>query len=315
MGPEDHWNRAYYQLPRWRNGPAGMTALSAVDIALWDIEAKRLGVPLWRLLGGRLRKESRVYYTHWSASIEEKRTPEAFRDWALETRGKGWSAVKWTLAAQGTDPERIARTGAELEAVRSAVGDSMDLCLEAAETFSVRSAVEFTNGVAKYRPLWIEEPTLRENSVGLGEVAAKSPVAVATGEGLFTRFEFKSLLEARGASIVQPDVTHAGGITEIRKIAALAEAFGVEVAPHQCSGPVAHVASLTAMSVCRNFLIQEWEAADEAVFRELTDGTYPVQKNGAVELSELPGLGLRVNLSEFTRRFPFKATRRRALIN
>jgi galactonate dehydratase len=313
-GPEEHWNRAYYQLSRWRNGPAAMSALSALDIALWDIEAKRLGVPLSRLLGGRLRDSSRVYYTHWGASIEDHRTPEAFRDWAIETRNKHWTAVKWTLAAQGTEAERITRSCAEIEAVRKAVGDSMDLSLEAAETFSVRSAIEFAAAVAKYRPLWIEEPTLRENPVGLGEVAAKSPVAIASGEGLFSRFEFRSLLDAKGASIIQPDVLHAGGITEIRKIAALAETYGVEVAPHQCSGPIAHVASLNAMSACRNFLIQEWEAEDDKAYQELTDGTYPVQNNGYVALNDRPGLGIQVNFAEFNKRFPFRATRRRALM-
>lgn len=314
-GPEEHWNRAYYQLSRWRNGPAALTALSAVDIALWDIEAKRLGVPLSRLLGGSLRQQSRVYYTHWGASIESHRTPEAFRDWAIETRSKGWTAVKWTLDAQGTEPERIAHASAELDAIRKATGDSMDLMLEAAETFSIRSAIDFARAVDKFHPLWIEEPTLRENPAGLGEVAARSPVAVASGEGLFSRSEFRTLLEARGASIIQPDVLHAGGITEIRKIANLAEAYGVEIAPHQCSGPIAHVASLAAMSVCRNFLIQEWEAADDAVFQEMTGGTYPVQHNGQVTLSDRPGLGLKFDLAEFTKRFPFKNSRRRALIH
>jgi galactonate dehydratase len=313
-GPEEHWNRAYYQLSRWRNGPAVMSALSAVDIALWDLEGKRLGVPVWRLLGGRLRKTSRVYYTHWGASIETRRTPEAFRDWAIETKRNGWTAVKWTLAGQGTEAERIAAGCAELDAIRKAVGNSLDLSLEAAEMFSVRSAIEFAREAAKYHPLWIEEPTLRENPSGLGEVASKSPVAIATGEGLFSRFEFRSLLEANGASIIQPDVLHAGGITEIRKITNLAETYGVEIAPHQCSGPIAHVASLAAMSVCRNFLIQEWEAADDTVFRELTNGTYPIQQNGYVELNGRPGLGLELNLAEFTRRFPYKTTRRRSLI-
>jgi galactonate dehydratase len=152
-GPEAHWNRAYYQLSRWRNGPAPMSAISAVDIALWDIEAQRLGVPLWRLLGGPLRRASRVYYTHWGASIENHRTPQAFHDWAIETRKKGWTAVKWTLAAQGSESERITRAGAELEAIRGAVGNSLDLMLEAAEIFSVRSAIEFANAIAKYKPL------------------------------------------------------------------------------------------------------------------------------------------------------------------
>jgi len=313
-GVEEHWNRAYYQLSRWRNGPAVMSAISALDIALWDIEAKRLDVPLWRLLGGRLRKTSRVYYTHWGAPVESHRTPEAFHDWAIETRKRGWTAVKWTLAGQGSEAERIARACAELEAIRSAVGSAMDLSLEAAETFSVRSAIEFAGAVAKYHPLWIEEPTLRENPAGLGEVAAKSPVAIATGEGLFSRFEFRTLLEARGASIIQPDVLHAGGITEIRKIASMAEAFGAEVAPHQCSGPIAHVASLNVMSVCRNFLIQEWEAADDQVFQEMTGGSYPVQRDGHVELNERPGLGLEVNFAEFQKKFPYRPSRRRSLI-
>lgn len=313
-GAEEHWNRIYYQLSRWRNGPAAMSALSAVDIALWDIEARRLGIPVWQLLGGQLRPASRAYYTHWGASLEAHRTPEAFHNWALETRKNGWTAVKWTLAPQGTEAERIKRGCAELEAVRKAVGDSMDLCLEAAEMFTVRSAIEFTRAIAQYRPLWIEEPTLRENPAGLGAVAEKSPVPVASGEGLLSRYEFRPLLEARGAAIIQPDVLHAGGITEIRKIANLAETYGVEVAPHQCSGPIAHVASLAAMSVCRNFLVQEWEAADDTVFQELTGGTYPVQKDGLVTLPNTPGLGVEVNFAEFKKRFPFKASRRRSLI-
>jgi galactonate dehydratase len=114
--------------------------------------------------------------------------------------------------------------------------------------------------------------------------------------------------------VVQPDVLHAGGITEIRKIANLAETYGVEIAPHQCSGPIGHVASLCAMSVCRNFLIQEWEAADDTIYREMTEGTYPVQKDGYVTLSYAPGLGLKIDFAAFIRQYPFKETRRKALL-
>lgn len=153
--------------------------------------------------------------------------------------------------------------------------------------------------VERFRPLFLEEPVLRENASGLGEIAAKSPVPIATGEGLFSRYEFFPLLEARGAAIVQPDVPHAGGITEIRKIANLAEVYGVQIAPHQCSGPIAHVALLTAMSSCRNFLIQEWEGADDKTFHDLTNGSYTTQKQGSVTLSDAPGLGLRVDFEEF----------------
>ena len=306
-GIEEHWNRSYYLLSRWRNGPPAMTALSAIDIALWDIEGKRLNLPVHRLLQGPLQPRLRVYYTHWHASLEgAKRTPEHFAEWARQTRAKGWTAVKWSIPAGGTDADRIAQIGRELEAVRGAVGSSLDLALEASETFTVRSAIELAQAIAPSKPLWIEEPTLRESPRGLGDVAARSPVPIATGEGLFTRYEFAALLERKGAAIIQPDVMHAGGTTEIRKIANLAETYGVEVAPHQCSGPIGHVASLNAMSVCRNFLVQEWESADDDLYVELTDGKYPVQKAGTVALPEGPGLGLSVNFTEFKKRCPYK---------
>ena len=105
---------------------------------------------------------------------------------------------------------------------------------------------------------------------------------------------------------MQPDVIHAGGITEIRKIASLAETYGVEITPHQCSGPIAHVASLAAMSVCRNFLMQEWEAADDAIYQEVTGGKYPVQKNGVIALPGGPGLGITVDFAQFKKRCPYK---------
>ena len=308
-GIEDHWDRNYYRLSRWRNGPVANTALSALDIALWDIEGKRLGVPVWRLLGGAIQRRLRVYHTHWHANLQ--RTPEAFAENAVKAKEAGWTAVKWTVPLEGTEQDRIARATAEVAAVRQAAGPAFDIGLEAAERFTIRSAIEFARAVAPSRPLFFEEPTWRENPAGLGEVAAKSPVPIATGEGLFSRHEFRPLLEARGAAIIQPDVLHAGGITEIRKIAALAETWGVEVAPHQCSGPVGHLASLHAMSVCRNFLIQEWEAADDQLFQDLTKGLYPTQKQGHVALPEAPGLGLEMDFALLAQRCPYRPTTRR----
>ena len=314
-GPEEHWNRVYYVATRWRNGPALMTGLSAIDQALWDIEAKRLNVPLHRLLGGPIRREQRVYFTHWDASIpKDKRDIAALTDLAHKTRAAGWTAVNYTLPQAGTELERIDKNVAEVASLRQVFGSQGDIALECAETFSVRSAIQFANAIAPYRPLFLEEPTLRENPAGLGEVAAKSPVPIATGEGLFSRYEFRQLLDAKGAAIIQPDVMHAGGITELRKIGNLAETYGVEIAPHQCSGPVAHMASLATMSVCRNCLIHEWEGADDEVFREMTEGTYPTQKNGLVRLPDAPGLGIQVNFTEFQKKYPYKAVRGRAQV-
>lgn len=251
-----------------------------------------------------MRPRFRVYYTHWDSTAKD-RSPQAIAERASHTLAAGWTAVKWAVPRGVSEAERIEATVRRLEAIRKAVGDRLDLCLELYESFTVRSAIRFAEAVAPYKPLFIEEPVQRENPLAFTEVAAKSPVPVATGEGLLNRYEFRQLLEAKGALIIQPDVLHVGGITELRKIANLAETFGVEVAPHQCKGPLAHVASLAAMSVCRNFLIHEWEADDDALYQELTGGRYLVQTGGTVGLPQAPGLGLDVDFAQLTRRFPY----------
>lgn len=305
-GIEDHWNRNYYQLSRYRDGSVLMTALAAVDIALWDIEGKRLREPVWRLLGSAEARPMRVYYSHWSHDLNP-RTPERLTELAAKTRAAGWTCVKWVLPKGGSEPERLRRLVAEVEAVRKGGGPDLEIGLEMWETFNVRSAIDFARAVAPFRPLFIEEPTWREMPQALGEIAAKSPVPLAGGEGLVSRYEFKHLLEARGAQILQPDVIHCGGITEIRKIASLGEVYGAEMAPHMYYGPVAHVASLHSMASVRNFLMQEWDAGMESVFTALTRGTFPVVKNGHALLSDTPGLGLEMDWAELDRRYPYKS--------
>ena len=304
-GIEDHWNRNYFELSRYRNGPVLMTALSAVDIALWDIQGKRLGEPLWRLSGAAETRPLRVYYSHWTQGLGP-RSPERLAELAAQTRAAGWNCVKWVLPKGGTESERLRRLVAEVGAVRKGGGPDLDIALEMWETFTVRSAIEFARAVAPYRPLFIEEPFWREMPAALGEIAAKSPVPLAGGEGLVSRYEFKQLFDAKGAQIVQPDVIHCGGISEIRKIAALADVYGVEIAPHMFYGPVAHVASLQAMTGVRNFLIQEWDADMELVFRAVTRNTFPAVDKGHVKLSDGPGLGLEMDWAELDRRFPYK---------
>ncbi len=310
-GVEEHWNRNYFELSRYRNGPVLMTALAAIDIALWDIAGKSLGQPVWRLAGSSRAQPMRVYYSHWSQSLNP-RTPEALAKLAAGARDAGWTCVKWVLPKGGSESERLRRLVAEVEAVRSGGGPDLDIGLEMWETFSVRSAIEFARAVAPYRPLFIEEPTWRETPQALGEIAAKSPVAVAGGEGLISRYEFKQLLDAKGAQVIQPEVIHCGGITEMRKIAALGEVYGVEIAPHMFYGPVAHVASLHAMAAVRSFLIQEWDAVMESRFASLTRNTFPLFSKGSVTLSERPGLGIDMNWEEWARSFPYKGQSLRA---
>jgi galactonate dehydratase len=303
-GIEEHWNRNYYQLSRYRNGPVLMTALAAVDIALWDIAGKSLQRPVWALLGAAEPPVLRAYYSHWSQELSP-RTPEKLAQLAAETRAAGWTCVKWVLPKGGGESERLERLTAEVAAVRKGGGPTLDIGLELWETFSARSALEFARAVAPYRPLFIEEPTWREMPGALGALARQSPVAVAGGEGMVSRYEFKQLLDAGGASIVQPDVIHCGGISEIRKIAALADVYGAEISPHMYYGPVAHVASLHSMAAVRNFLMQEWDAGMEPVFAPLTRGTFPKAERGQVALSARPGLGLEMDWAEWQKRHPY----------
>jgi galactonate dehydratase len=306
-GVEEHWNNMYHQLSRWRDGSVLMTALAAVDIALWDLEGKRLRVPCWRLAGASTARPLRVYYSHWSQDLRP-RSPAALRELAAKTRESGWDAVKWVVPRGSTDRERLNQAVAECEAVR---GAGLDFGLEMWEKFTVRSAIEFAHAVAPFRPLFLEEPVLRESPQALAQVAAKSPVPIATGEGLLTRFEFRHLLDHGGAQIIQPDVVHCGGITEIRRIASLAETYAVEISPHMWYGPIGHAASLHAMSSARNFFLQEWDAVHDGVFTELTGGSHPLPKNGAVTPPSLPGLGIEMDWAAWEKRCPYQRSTRR----
>lgn len=307
---DDLWNRAYYQLSRWRDGSVLMTALSAVDLALWDIEGRRFGVPVSRLLGAGPGKNLRVYYSHWSQELKQ-RTPAALAELARQTKASGWTAVKWIAFRGGSESERLRRIVAEVQAVREAAGPDFEIALELAETFTVRTALELARALAPFRVMFIEEPTWRESPQALGQLAAASPVPIAAGEGLLTRYDFRHLLDAKGAQVLQPDVIHCGGITELRRIAAFADTHGAEIAPHMWYGPIAHAASLHAMAACRNFLIQEWDAVHDSVFSELTRGTYPVPSGGRVTVPTRPGLGIEMDFDAWEKRFPWQGPSRR----
>ncbi len=301
-GTEDHWNRAYYQLSRWRDGSVLMTALAALDIALWDLEGKRLNVPCWRLAGAGRAKSLGVYYSHWSQGAPS-RSPAALKELAAKTIEQGWNAVKWVVPRAESERHRLEQAVRECEAVRSA---GLDFALEMWETFTVRSAIDFARAVAPFRPLFIEEPVLRESPQAIAEVARASPVPVAAGEGLLTRYDFRHLLDHNGARIIQPDVLHCGGITEIRRIASLAETYGVEISPHMWYGPVGHAASVHAMSSARNFFLQEWDAVNDSIFTELTHGTHFTPRKGTVTPSQAPGLGLTMDWTAWETRCPYR---------
>lgn len=292
---EDHWrvlaNGGFY-----RGGPVLSSALSGLDQALWDIFGKSVGLPVHRLLGGPVRDRVRVY--GWIGGDE----PSAVADAAAAQLEAGFTAVKMNASGRLGPIGTVAETDAVLRRasrVREVLGDDRDFALDFHGRVSAANARRLLPRLAELHPLFVEEPVLPENAAALPSVVAASPVPIATGERLFSRWDFLPALQA-GISVVQPDLSHAGGISEVRRIASLAEVFDVSLAPHCPLGPIALAASLQVAFATPNFLIQEqsggihynvgaelWDyLVDPEIFR-FTDGH--------ATLPSAPGLGIDVD--------------------
>jgi galactonate dehydratase len=250
----EHCWQILYRSGFWRMGVIGLSAISGIDQALWDIKGKDLGKPVYELLGGRVRDKVRVY-THYFGS-----TPAELAEEALQKVERGWTALK-TVAAPITQIidglAGIKKAEAELRAVREAVGDHVDILLDLHGRLSPQMAVQYGKAFEPYTPLFIEEPCQAENPAAMATVARAISIPVATGERLFTRWGFREVLQLGAASLLQPDTCHAGGISEVRKIASMAEVYYAGIAPHNPYGPVATAACIQVDLVCPNFIIQE----------------------------------------------------------
>lgn len=294
-GPERHWHRLYHAW-RWRGGPVQQTAISALDIALWDLEGKRLGVPVYRLLGGPIETRFRAYASHW---LEGATTPAEAEAGACEAVRRGFTGFKWSPFAEGwwrDGEERGMRSAAALmEAARGAAGPEVDIFIECGERLSPRTAVRAAELLGPFRPGWFEEPIPFENPRAMGELQRQIQVPIATGERLLSRWEFEQLLAESGCRVVQPDVMHAGGITEVRKIAAMADTRLIGVAPHNPTGPISMLASMHVMASIPNGLVLE-QMENERTLRD-SICTHPIPYAcGYFELTDRPGLGTDLNL-------------------
>jgi len=252
MRIEDHWQT----LTRggfYRGGPILSSAVAGIDQALWDIAGKALGVPVHVLLGGPVRERIRIYA--WVGGDEPAEVAEAA---AMQVE-QGLTAVKMNATGRFgliETPSAVAAVVARAADVRAVLGDHRDLALDFHGRVSGPMARRLIAALEPVQPLFIEEPVVPENGHRLAGIVASSPVAIAVGERLFSRWDFRPALEA-GVSVVQPDVSHAGGISEVRRIAALAETFGAVVAPHCPLGPISLAASLQVGFATPNLLIQE----------------------------------------------------------
>lgn len=294
-GVERHW-QAMYQAWRWRGGPTLFTALGALDIALWDLEGKRLGVPVYRLLGGPFRPRLKAYASHWLAGAQ---TPQQAFDGAQEAVRRGFSGFKWGPFNRQrlieNEAREIARATEMMAAARDGAGAHTEIYIECAELLSPRSAVIAARAFEPYRPGWFEEPIPFENAKAMVALQKEIAVPIATGERLLSRWEFRELLEGGGCKIIQPDVMHGAGITEMRKIANLADTYYVPVAPHNPGGPICNLAAMHVAAAIPNFHILEQMEEERPLRDELC--TNPVRyADGYFELPTTPGLGTDLNL-------------------
>ncbi|MEV0054586.1 galactonate dehydratase [Saccharopolyspora shandongensis] len=249
---EDHW-QVMTRGGFYRGGPILSSAVAGIDQALWDIKGKALGVPVHELLGGAVRDRVRTY--SWIAGDE----PDRVADHARERMQEGFDAVKMN----GTGRVRALESKAELDllvgrvaAVREAIGDRADIAIDFHGRVSPALAREACRLLEPLHPLFVEEPIVPELTADFGRICASTTVPIATGERLYSRWDFRDVLGS-GIAVAQPDLSHAGGISEVRRIAAMAEAHGVSLAPHCPLGPIAFAASLQIDFACPNALIQE----------------------------------------------------------
>lgn len=299
MANELHWMRLY-QDNIGRGGRLFSTALSGIDLALWDLRGKALGVPVYKLLGGPIRDKIRVYANGWYTTPG---APELNAEEAKRVVAMGYTAMKfdpyghdsyYTITAEEAQlsEDRVA-------AVREAVGPDVDILVEVHAKFNVHTAIELGQRLEKYRPFWFEEPVSQENVSEMAQVRDHVRIPIATGERLYLKYPFYELVKAQAVDVLQPDICNAGGITELKKIAAIAESQHVSMAPHNTNAAVGTVASMHLDVAMPNFLIQEYHAEFyEPHYFEVFDGL-PRQKDGYVELSEDAGFGLTLNEDVF----------------
>ncbi|HEU4754235.1 MAG TPA: galactonate dehydratase, partial [Armatimonadota bacterium] len=261
---------------------------SGIEQAMWDLLGKSLGVPVYQLLGGACRDRIRMY-AHCGGA-----TPEEAAAAARQRVAEGYTALKTGI---GRFPARILETPAFVEecaarfaAMREAVGPGIDLAIDFHGQVSPALAIRLAQALEPYHPMFIEEPCLPENVDTLVTVARSTSIPIATGERLFTKWAFREVLEKQAAAVVQPDLCHAGGILEGKKIAAMAECYYAAVAPHNPLGPISLAACLQLDACIPNFLVQEQVSLGEGYLREafrVVDGYIPLPTG--------PGLGIELD--------------------
>lgn len=295
---EDHWQRMY-RGGFYRGGPVLMSAIAGIDQALWDIKGKLLGTPVYELLGGRARDRIRVY--QWIGGDR----PSEVGDAATEKVDEGFSALKMNATSEirrVDSPAVVQQAKERLRTVREAVGPNVDIGVDFHGRVTKPMAKRLAKALEPFEPMFIEEPVLPEHNDVLPEIAAHTTIPIATGERMFSRWDFKTVFEQGTVDVIQPDLSHAGGITEVKKIASMAEAYDVALAPHCPLGPIALASCIHVDTCSPNALIQEQSLnihynKTSDVLDYLVDTEVFDYHDGYVDVPSAPGLGIDLNES------------------
>ena len=289
------WNRIY----RARNSQWGSTvqsALACIDIALWDIVGQRLGVPVYKLLGGKIHERLAIYTSYRWGNIP--RTADAYARRTRELVAEGARAGKWDPFFDPVDLNRqatlktINEVAQMVRGIREASPD-FEICVEAHAKFNTGSAVRIAKAIEPYNPMYFEEPVAPENPDAMAEVQRATTVPIAAGERIKSRLGLREYLEKQAFRLFQPDAAHVGGITEYRKMASMAESYFIPVAPHNPNGPVCLAAQLHLSVATPNFVIFEEGRTDPLVCKEWF-GEWE-ESRAYFKVPESPGLGIRIS--------------------
>lgn len=300
-------NRIYEKLRRHgryggSTNPPLIFALTGIDNALYDIVGKALGVPVYKLLGGKFRDAIRLYADCHAGETED---PRAYAEKALEVVEMGFSAVKfdvdntgvgkldsfnWTVGAK-----EMTHIIDLIAGIREALGYETDLAIDCHGQFDLPSAITLAKAVEPLRLMWLEEPVPAENINALAQVRASSSTVICTGENQYTRFEFLELFANKAVDVIMPDLAKAGGIAEGKRIADIADAHYIPIAPHNVSSPLGMMAACHVLASVPNFLVLELHALNIPWWSDLCDGDKPFIQNGLMTVSERPGIGVELN--------------------
>lgn len=293
------WQRMY-RSGFYRGGPITMSAISGIEMALWDIKGKALGVPVYDLMGGAVREKIRMY-THVKAiAIKGGNTVDEMCALAKKRLADwGMTALKYSIIAPISPIIGKAEMKPHIErfaAVRETIGDDVDLAIDFHGRVTPANAPRLIDALAPYHPLFVEEPVLPDNVDEMVDIAKRTNVPIAAGERLFTRWGYRELIEKQAVRVLQPDLCHVGGIFEARKIAAMGETYHMYMAPHNPLGPISLAACLQLDACIPNFLVQEFPGIPEGwdLGNELLKEPFEI-KNGYIDVPTKPGLGVELN--------------------